>query len=217
MRVAALALGGVVLGSLTAGVGLLAGLVVIGVGAAAGGSAVALEQMQEAPIKKAKILTLACDSPEDARSWVISIKTQIDDLIHQRNSTDSALAKVPSSVDVLELENWISSTKWESSCVADGFRISSLPGEDNSKFKSSALMALLSSKYVPSPCQKISIPMNASPLQVYESIREFPLACCSGVVKSLRVVEVIDRFTDVIHLTLSEIYLAPTWTGIHYY
>ena len=211
-KVAALALGGVVVGSLTAGVGLLAGLVVVGVGAAAGGSAVALAQLQPPP-RKPEVLSLAVENVEDAKLWVQAIKSQIDDLIVQRNSTDSTTSRIPSAVDIFEIENWITSTKWKVDSFVDGLRIYNLPHDEPVRYRSSIISTWLSPSFPPLPCKRICVPMNASPIQVYECIREFPASCCTGVVKSLRIVEVIDRFTDVVHLTLNEVYLAPTWTG----
>ena len=211
-RVAALALGGVIVGSLTAGVGLLAGLVVVGVGAAAGGSAVALAQLQPAP-RKPEVLSLAVENVEEAKAWVHAIKSQIEDLILLRNSVDSSIPKAPSAVDILEIENWITSTRWRVDSFMDGLRIYSLPQDEPSKFRGSFLSTWLTPTYPALPCKRVCVPMNASPIQVYECIREFPPSCCTGVIKSLSVVEVIDRFTDIVHLVLNEIYLAPTWTG----
>ena len=211
-RVAALALGGVVVGSLTAGVGLLAGLVVVGVGAAAGGSAVALAQLQP-PSRKPEVLSLAVESVEEAKAWVQAIKSQIEDLILLRNGSDAAIPKAPSAVDILEIENWITSTKWRVDSFMDGLRIYTLPQDEPSRFRGSFMSTWLTPKFPPLPCKRVCMPMNASPIQVYECIREFPPSCCTGVIKSLRIVEVIDRFTDVVHLVLNEVYLAPTWTG----
>ena len=217
LRVAAVALGGVVLGSLTAGVGLLAGLVVVGIGAAAGGGAVALNEINTSMEKKPEVLGIACDGIEDAKAWLTAIKNEIDSLILHRNTADVASAKPPSSVDIFEIESWINSTKWESHAFHDGFKIYSLPPDRTTSTKKTSFLSQfsLAPKYSPFPCQKLSIPINASPIQVYEIIREFPASCCTGIIKSLRVIEVIDRFTDVIYLELSEVFLSPTMTGVN--
>lgn len=209
LRVGGLALGAVVLGSLTAGVGLLAGLLVVGLGAAAGGGVVALEMQPAAP--KPDSLAIACEGVEDAKAWLVAIKSQIDDLISQRNASEDSSARTPGTVDVLEIEGWIGSSKWVASAVHDGYRIYTLPSEEGRK--AGWLGALGSSVYSPFPVQRISIPINASPVQVYETIREFPAACCSGVVRALRVVQTLDRHSDVVHLQLNAVFLAPTWTG----
>ena len=214
-RVAALALGGVIVGSLTAGVGLLAGLVVVGVGAAAGGSAVALAQLQPPP-RKPEVLSLAVENVEEAKAWVQAIKSQIEDLILHHNGSEASIPKPPSAVDILEIENWITSTKWRVDSFIDGLRIYNLASDETSRFKGSFISTWLTPTFPPLPCKRVCVPMNASPIQVYECIREFPASCCTGVIKSLRIVEVVDRFTDVIHLTLNEVYLAPTWTGNPY-
>ena len=76
-KVAALAVGGVVVGALTAGVGLVAGMVVVGIGAAASGGAAAITQNKG---DKEKYLTLACDTYGDAERWIHAIENQIKEI-----------------------------------------------------------------------------------------------------------------------------------------
>ena len=68
-KVAAVALGGVVVGALTAGIGLVPYFTVVGITAAAGGSAVAWQWRNRKPLDSR--LIMACDSMQDAIEWKV--------------------------------------------------------------------------------------------------------------------------------------------------
>lgn len=59
----------------------------------------------------------------------------------------------------------------------------------------------------------MNLSINGSANEVYSLLMEMPQSCRSGVMKSVRVLSTIENHTDVIHLTLEQLYLHPTWTG----
>eukprot|EP01039_Chlorochromonas_danica_P008023 gene8023-8850_t len=74
-KVAAVAVGGVLVGALTAGIGLVPYLTVVGITAAASGSAVALSSLRR-PLDSR--LIMACDTVAEANEWRAAIQSQID-------------------------------------------------------------------------------------------------------------------------------------------
>lgn len=62
------------------------------------------------------------------------------------------------------------------------------------------------------PCMKVSIGMHGSATEVFSSIFNLPPPCRTGIVKTIRVVETIDNYTDVVHIVLEPVYLEPSWT-----
>ena len=80
MKVAALSLGGVVIGALTAGVGLVPYITVVGLAAVAGGGAVALQFRKPSDSR----LILAADSMQEAMDWKTAIERQIARLEENR-------------------------------------------------------------------------------------------------------------------------------------
>lgn len=141
---AALAVSGVAIGAVTAGVGLLAGLVIIGIGAAAGGGAAALTTEN-----KEYHLQLACDTYHEAEAWVFAIENQIQALGgaagHGSKSLlglrkgggmqyDSNGARMyhapPPEIRLQEVEDWVKSSRWRVSEVWECLRIMELqPGQ----------------------------------------------------------------------------------------
>ena len=80
MKVAALSLGGVVIGALTAGVGLVPYITVVGLAAVAGGGAVALQFRKPSDSR----LILAAESMQEAMDWKTAIERQIARLEENR-------------------------------------------------------------------------------------------------------------------------------------
>jgi hypothetical protein len=79
VKVAAVAVGGVVVGALTAGMGLVPYITVVGVTATAAGGALALQYRKPSDSR----LMLSCDTFEEATSWKLAIKDQIEQLEKQ--------------------------------------------------------------------------------------------------------------------------------------
>lgn len=117
-KVAAVAVGGVVLGALTAGIGLLAGMMVVGAGAAAGGSAVALSQGEG----KERYVLLASDTQEDAEAWVAALEKTIDEISDNvlglptgtsRSKKQQTVQALHPDVRIDDVEDWVTNTKWK--------------------------------------------------------------------------------------------------------
>ena len=76
VKVAAVAVGGVVVGALTAGIGLVPYITVVGITAVAGGGAVALQYRKPTDSR----LILSCETFEEATSWKLWIEKQVEEL-----------------------------------------------------------------------------------------------------------------------------------------
>ena len=282
-KVAALTVGGVAVGALTAGIGLIAGMMVVGMGAAGGGGALALSRMGG---DKDKEVFLACESYHDAEMWVQAIEAQLRSLgdnvlgmtyvpSHIPSHVGSRRHAPPPEVRIDEgnsgciptthlmthsmtytlrhthssthtlcyilVEEWISSSRWRVWSVRDGIRLfeqtfdegiggsssgfSSGAGGFTSAFlglgnphhgsssSSSASGSSGSTDLSSPPCLRINIPVNGSALDVFMAVMNLPPACRTGAVKSIRVVESINNYTDVVHIVLDSAYTFPTWTA----
>eukprot|EP01038_Epipyxis_sp_PR26KG_P016207 gene16207-22043_t len=233
-KVAAAAVGGIVVGALTSGIGLLAGMMVVGMGAAAGGGAVAMNQL---PSEKEKILVLACDSYEEAQIWVNKIEMQINNLLGDNilngihvggsNRHYHRSRHIPRpEVHLEEVEEWITNSKWKLYSTFEGARLQQLihrTDDDNinnyesffnyNRFVRQQNNHNNSNENSTLPCLRINIGINGSPGDTFSSIMNFIPALRTGVIKSIRVVEVIDNFNDVIHMKLEPIFTYPTWSA----
>lgn len=227
-----MAVGGVVVGALTAGVGLLAGMMVVGMGAAGGGAAAAMSSGES----KERSLVLASDSYHEAQNWRNAIEAQINDmgdhLLGFGGHGDAALrrnrnhAAVRPEVRLQEVEDWITTSKWKIYDVYEGVRLLQIshPPEataamanNNSNTGTTVrnnLTAFVSNnKLEEAPCMRVNIGINASTADTFSSIINFSNSLQTGIIKSMRIVENIDNFTDVIHLKLEPMFLYPSWTG----
>jgi hypothetical protein len=214
---AAMAVGGVAIGAVTAGVGLLAGLVIIGVSAAAGGGASALYGDG-----KEYVLQLACDTYHEAEGWVFAIENQIHSLGGNAEHTAKSLlpylgglrrgANVqtfnspPPEVRLVEVEEWVKSSRWRVAEVWEGVRFmeQSCPETDGSGAPAADSQT---------PCMRVTLPLNGSASDTFATVMNMPFNVRTGIFRSLRIVETIDYNSDVIHVTCQPMYLWPTWTS----
>jgi hypothetical protein len=216
-KVAAVTVGGVVAGALTAGIGLMAGMIVVGMGAAGGGGAVAFNQMLS---DKEKSVTLACDSYHEAEMWVQAIEIQIRELgdnllglpFVPGNNTYAIRSKrhvPPPEVRLEAVEEWIRSSKWRVHSITNGIRIfSEVPDEKYRYLPDKKEMAAALS-----PCLRVNINISGSVTDVFMAIMNLPPSCRTGIVKSIRVVESISNYADIVHIILEPVYIYPTWTS----
>lgn len=235
-KVAALAVGGVALGAVTAGVGLLAGLLVVGISAAAGGGAAAFTS----DVKEYH-LQLACDTYHEAEGWVFALENQIHALGGTAGHTAKSLIPYigglrhssiqtsnapPPEIRLGEVEDWVKSSKWRVSEVWEGLRImeqvcispdTSLNTDDTNELINDSLKASNSNKaiLVPGvpPCMRVTMSINGSASDTFATIMNMPFKSRTGSIKSLRIVETIDYNSDIIHLVLQPSYVWPTWTS----
>lgn len=227
-KVAAVAVGGVVVGALTAGVGLLAGMVVVGMGAAGGGAAMALSSGEG----KERSLVLASDSYHEAQNWRNAIESQINDMGdhllgfggHDALRRNRNHAAVRPEVRLQEVEDWITTSKWKIYDVYEGVRLLQISHPDAQTHSQNSsggatvrnnLTAFASNKQPDeAPCMRVNIGINASTADTFSAIINFSNSLQTGIIKSMRIVENIDNFTDVIHVKLEPMFLYPSWTGM---
>mmetsp|Transcript_5295 Transcript_5295/g.8634 ORF Transcript_5295/g.8634 Transcript_5295/m.8634 type:complete len:795 (-) Transcript_5295:691-3075(-) len=255
-KVAAVAVGGVVVGALTAGVGLLAGMMVVGMGAAGGGAAVALNSADT----KDRTLVLASESYQEAENWVNAIEGQINELGDQvlglpnmvsnngsgklntgmsmamRRSTVLARTHtVRPEVRLKDVQRWITTSKWKLFDTYEGVRLLQIDhdappgggatgGGGGSGVGSiirgataggggGASSAGSNGNSLSPPCMRVNLGINGSTSDTFSSIINFSNSLQTGLIKSMRIVENIDNYTDVIHLKLEPLFLYPTWTA----
>lgn len=231
-KVAAVAVGGVVVGALTAGVGLLAGMMLVGMGAAGGGAAAAMNSTEN----KDRILILAADSYHEAENWVNAIETQIQDMGDQffglpnvPNNNNRIITRkirnqaIRPEIRLQEVEDWITTSKWKIYDVYEGVRllqivrtVDTTNTTTSTTSTSTNILTSSSSSFnnnTTIPCMRVNIGINASTADTFSSIINFSNSLQTGIIKSMRIVESIDNFTDVIHLKLEPMFLYPTWTG----
>lgn len=210
-KVAAVAVGGVMVGALTAGIGLLAGMMVVGAGAAAGGSALA---MSTAADGKERVVTLACDTQDDAEAWVAALEATIQELAGNvlqqpltRSKKGRAVASIHPEVRIDDVEDWIANTRWKVFDVFEGLRLLQPDSEEQAL-----------------PCLRTSATVNAAAIDVFSFISNLTNSTNSssssssskagGLIQSVRMVAHIDNNTDILHIKLAPVYLQPvSWTA----
>lgn len=203
--------------------GLLAGMVLVGMGAAAGGSAAALVNNDS----KERSIVLGCDTYQEALSWLNSIDFQIQEVADSNlgggNVTKLGFqyhSKKPMphpDIRIDDVEEWITSTRWKVVDTFEGLRILEPWSLGDSEIPyNEAFFSPNSSKNVDivnTPCMRVNLNVSASSWDAFSAIMNFSNPLKSGIVHSIRVVENIDNGTDIIHLKLNPVYLQPTWTG----
>lgn len=218
-KVAALAVGGVVVGALTAGVGLVAGMVVVGIGAAASGGAAAITQHKG---NKEKYLTLACDTYGDAERWIHAIENQIKEIgdalqdfpynqpgCHFGHQSES-IRNVPPELRLESIQKWLQQSRWKLKCCINGTRLYENDLIDNGSVSVSG--TAVSHEPVPH-LLRVNIPMqHSSPADVFTTVMNMPPCCRTGVIKNYRLVESMDNQTDIIYMELEGMYMSPTHT-----
>ena len=223
-KVAALAVGGVVVGALTAGIGLIAGMMVVGLGAAAGGSVALSTNSKE----KEKQLVLACETLEDAEAWVNVITNRIRELSLSNNAMNYIPSHItqasrrhmpPAGVRLDEVEDWMVRSDWRVQSIKHGIRLFGINRNDtNDNSKISSLMpfsptASRSGSGNQNACMKVNMAMSGSATEIFMVIMNMPPMCRTGCIKNHRIVETIDNYTDIVHITLDSLFLNPTWTS----
>jgi hypothetical protein len=232
-------------GALTSGVGLLAGMMLVGMGAAGGGAASAMNN--NSSDSKEHSLILASESYVEAENWVNAIEGQIHEMGDQsgnarslggqahRRGTRMHVAVRP-EVRLQDVQDWITLSKWKIFDVYEGVRLLQIVkppsaseaaagggaaggggGGGGATVKSSvnAFSPLGTSRpgAVDAPCMRVNIAVNASPADTFSNIINFSNSLQTGIIRSVRMVENIDNFTDIIHLKLEAMFLYPSWTG----
>jgi hypothetical protein len=117
IKVAALAAGGVVVGALTAGIGLVPYITVVGITVAAGGGAAAMQWRRPFDSR----IIIACESMVDALDWKTAIERQINRL------EGSLKPMLPTSVDPKIISSILDKSvlggAWKRVAIYEGMRI----------------------------------------------------------------------------------------------
>lgn len=129
-------------------------------------------------------------------------------------------------VRLQEVEDWITTSKWKIYDVYEGVRLlqiahtntdaSPVPASTTAasvKNTTTAFTSLAGAKGEGVPCMRVNIGINASTADTFSSIINFSNSLQTGIIRSVRTIESIDNFTDVIHVKLEPMFLYPTWTG----
>lgn len=148
-KVAAIAVGGVVVGALTAGIGLIPYITVVGITAVAGGGAVAWQWRRPLDSR----LIMACDTMEEAMEWKTAIEQQVNKI------EETLKPALPSTVDPRVISSIIDRTTiggtWRRVDVCEGMSILEhvLPRSFYKDSKTNQnLPSLLLDKFNPSTC-----------------------------------------------------------------
>jgi len=147
---AGVVVGGVVIGALTAGVGLLPYLGLVGAAAVAGGGAVAYTAAQ-APSESRVVL--AAETEAEARRWKGALELQIAVCEGRRPPP-------PPEIDLLGIDELIRSTAWRAVRVLEGVRVLEEEGggrEGGRRGKSKGQVL----------CRKVQVMIEATPIEVF--------------------------------------------------
>lgn len=117
-KVAAVTVGGVIIGGVTAGIGLLPYLAVVGVAAMAGGGAVAFNWRKPFDSR----LILSCDTMDEALEWKLAIETQVSFLESKQKQRTLPSGLNPRVISAI-LDRSSSIGYWKRVCVREGIRI----------------------------------------------------------------------------------------------
>ena len=219
-KVAALAVGGVVVGALTAGVGLVAGMVVVGIGAAAGGGAAAITQKND----KEKYLTLACDTYGDAERWVHAIENQIKELGDALSDfpynqpgcgfgKSDSIRSVPPEVRLESIQKWLQHSRWKLRKCIKGTRVYENEVVQSTSADIHGVYGGSGDIITVPELLRVNVAMHhSSPADVFTTVMNMPPSCRTGVIKSYRIVESMDNQTDIIYIQLDGVYMYPTHT-----
>lgn len=223
-KVIALTVGGVLIGALTAGIGLIAGMLFLGMGVAEGEIAARGYCSNDGRENREKQIFLSCESFHDAELWVQAIEKQLKALaendflfITERINLGFKRHAAPPEVHMKEVEDWISSSTWRAQSVKEGLRLfeqsddDSPPLSDRSSSGWHNIFNSVSSSY---PFLRANISMCCNTHQAFMAIMNLPPSCRTGTVRSIGIVEKIDNHTDVVHIILDRVFVFPTWSGI---
>jgi hypothetical protein len=194
VKVAALTVGGVVVGALTAGIGLVPYITVVGLTAAASGGAVALQYRRPAGSR----LILACDCMADAIEWKSVLDTQISRLDKQNgqrpavsqisSNTAHIISNMVQSVGI----DYLDTNDWTRVRIQEGMQIlTNIPLLDNHQ----------------QFCRKAQLVIGNSPLSIFLTMMEMPNPFwpMRGQGES-KMLKVLDDHSDICEVTVNSSY-----------
>lgn len=194
MKVAAVAVGGVVVGALTAGIGLVPYIAVVGAAAVASGGAVAYQYRRPSDSR----LILGSESFQEAAAWKAAIEEQILKL----EATKKPMLPETADPDVISriLGNSSVGGGWTKVGQCEGMRIMQQTDFKNqSNFTEDMLLSLSGGQSTPPPagrlCRKTQILVSCSPINAFLSLMELTWPSPKG---SIRVVQQVDDHVDIL-------------------
>lgn len=180
VKVAAVALGGVVIGALTAGIGLIPYMTVVGITAVAGGGAVAM-QFRGRPSDSR--LILACENMDDAVAWKTAIESEINCLEKSRQPMLPATADPNIVSSILGMSAAGGGGGWRTVSIYEGIRLlEQMEPLDGTR------------------CRKAQLVVHSTPVSSFLSLMESHHWPRGGTTK---VDKVIDDHADIISVTVN--------------
>lgn len=181
-KVAAVALGGIVIGALTAGIGLVPYIAGVGGLMIAGGAGAAISYNKPADSR----LILAFSSPEEAAEWKAALENQISHLERKRSAQPPSILDMKVISGLVEMNKADMSSreksKWSRCSVLEGLRIfENINGSEEYR------------------CRKAAQVIKDTPLNVFLAVMEGQLWPRLG---ELEIMSVIDDHTDIVMVTL---------------
>ena len=177
-------------------------------------------------------VVLAADTAYDAQGWVQALENQIavaasdsasgtvkehgnKSVSYKMNGNEvsSALSgdggrstRVPPSTRVKTVSDWIRRVEWTLD-ESRGCFDSTLRRERTRQI--GAIVVDLRWVHV----LRVNLTVSGSSTEVLKTVLSMPSLCMNGPIQGLRVVEKLDTYIDIIHLTLREVYIEPTMSS----
>jgi len=202
VKVAAVAVGGVVVGALTAGIGLVPYITVVGLTAVASGGAVALQYKRPSDSR----LVLACDTMADALEWKHILELQIAKL-----ERDARGVFIPPAVDVVNIlsmtaasnQGYIRTSVHEGICILERRKKVGAKGADTGYANPASNES--SEKIDVQICKKAQAFFANTPISIFLCLMTVPSPVKTFLTEArfdLEVISIIDDHSDVVKLTV---------------
>lgn len=170
-------------------------------------------------LDKVKSVMLAVDTFHEAEVWIQSIEDQIACLQSNENVSNNLSTQrniPPPHVRLDDIESWLKSSQWRVYSVLNGVRIFELLstiGNHNDTNYASSLSSSVSLDPSLLPCLRVNIGISAGVSDVFTAVMAMPPSVRTGSIKSFRIVEVIDSFTDIIYMALEPVFVHISMTA----
>ncbi len=175
---------------------------------------------------------LASDTAYDAQGWVLALEKQIavaasdatsgtgkkqsgalagkmsnNEINTALSGGGSRTARVPHSVRVKTVHDWVRRVEWTLEESEGGLRFYS-PQRGAGKSEEGGQNVLAQG-----PCARVNLTVSGSSTEVLKTVLHLPSMCMNGAIRGMRLVERLDTYVDIVHLTLREMFIEPTLTS----
>ena len=166
---------------------------------------------------------LAADTTYDAQGWVLALENQIalmspsqgtgffgatdkgmqkggskrqagEGLSLAESSRAGGGTKVPPAMRIKDVNDWIMKSKWTVADTKNGLRYYHKDGHS----------------VLDPACARINIAVAGSSTEVLKAVLSMPSLCQNGPIEKIRVVEKLDTYVDIVHITCREVELQPS-------